>query len=130
MSQRLCIGEPPHAEFHADFFDCVITKEEGAFSTMMEKWICCTGSDGIWLGPLKMWINDLELWEKVEPAVVEIFEFIGQPYPDKFWWVVIGDDWVEHPTRDELQALVEKAKLPENLTTTPDSGNVNPGNVG
>jgi len=86
MSQRLHVGatEDP-------LYDAVIASESEATEERMADWL----QAGLW----KIRIGDIDLWNKVESAIAELFPV---QFPNDVWSFYMGERNIQHPTASEL----------------------------
>jgi len=103
MSQRLHIGDSEDK-----IYDCIITGANGVREKLLEEWLCLSG--GMFFGPLRIWVSDVDLFEKIQPAFTQVFETVGKPYPGYIWDINIKGNTIEHPTIDELNKFVQMVK--------------------
>lgn len=96
MSQRLHIGDTEEL-----IYDCVLDTPDGARDKLMAEWLMCGG--GVYIGPWKISIANIPLWEKVEPVVAEVLTAAGWMYPDDVSAFYVRDESIEHPTAEELR---------------------------
>lgn len=107
MSQRLYIGTP-ETRSH---WDCIIESPEGVATKLRADWLCVgdpfLDPDGkirrFFAGPWKIRIADKALFREVEPEIKALFDEFGKEYPDCIWGFYFGDDWIEHPTAEQLE---------------------------
>lgn len=97
MSQRLHIGITQET-----FYDCVLESTEGAEEKLRADWLAM--SNGFFLGPWKIRIGDKNLLKEIEPTITGIFAELRKEYPNDVWVFYDGDRYLEHPTREELDA--------------------------
>lgn len=96
MSQRLHIGKTTKT-----YYDCVLEDEHGAEEKLKRDWLMCGG--GMFVGPWKIRIGDIELWSRVEPVIAQVFAELGEKYPENVWAFYRDDRSLEHPSKDELR---------------------------
>jgi len=98
MSQRLCVGSTTDT-----FYDCVIDKKTNIFEvkdTLLEDWLCY--HEGLFLDPLKVRINDRNLYYRIESTIKTVLTIIGLNYPSDIWMFYTDNTCIEHPTKAEL----------------------------
>ena len=101
MSQRLHVGAT-----NEQFYDCVLTSPDGARDRLLNEWMKYTG--GMFVGPWKIRIGDIALFEQVEPVIAELLTDVGKVYPDDICCFYLSVFTIEHPTADELRAWLER----------------------
>jgi len=106
MSQRLYVGETDEV-----IFDCILTSADGAHEKLARDWL--RFGSGFYLGPWKIWIDDIDLWRAVEPAIENVIVYAGGKYPDDVWMFYRGVRKIEYPTKDELEAWLRDAPQEE-----------------
>jgi len=94
MSERLHIGATEDPTY-----DAVIASEADASEDRMTSWLCG--------GPWKIRIGDVDLWEKVAPAIAALFPGL---FPNDVWAFYMGDRSIQHPTAAELSEWVAAGK--------------------
>lgn len=83
------------------FYDLVLNDERDADEKLRRDWLVMDG--GMFLGPWKIRIGDLELWKCIEPLLAKMFTELGHQYPECVWMFYYGDRSLEHPSKDKLQ---------------------------
>jgi hypothetical protein len=94
MSQRLHVGATDSPAYEA-----VVASEADATKDRLFRWLCA--------GPWKIRIGDINLWNKVEPAIADLFPGL---FPDDVWAFYIGDRSIQHPTAVELREWLDVAR--------------------
>ena len=103
MSERLHIG--PTSEL---FYDCVVVDENNVREKLLSEWLGYSGLTGMFFGPLKVRIGDVELFNKIEPVIAEVFTFLRKKYPDDVWFFFHGESEIEHPNRKQFDRWLKK----------------------
>lgn len=99
MSQRLHIGETTD-----DTYDCVVIDDRDIYNKLLSEWLLY--SNGMYLGPFKIRIENVILFKKIEPEIKRLFNNIGQNYPEDIWFIYKGKNSIEHPTEKELNDFI------------------------
>lgn len=102
MSQRLHIGSTSDGGY-----DCVCTSVEGAREKLIAEWLWL--HEGFYAGPFKIRIGDMALFRALEPVLIELFERLGELYPDNVWTFSRGRSVIEHPSRAELDEWLKES---------------------
>ena len=102
ISQRLLITDVEIVE-ETSLYEAVIFPGE----TLNEvedtlKYDFFASEGGLYLGPWKIKIRNLEMYLCTEPILVGVFEYFGKKYPDDVWTFYYKDRMIDHPTEEEL----------------------------
>lgn len=103
MSQRLHVGKTD-----SDFYDCVISSPLLAGEKLKNEWFRMNTRIGVYYGPWKIIIGDMELFHKIEADIALLFQKLGMEYPDAVWMFFQDNKPpIEHPTREELDVWLQ-----------------------
>jgi len=95
MSQRLHVGKTKES-----FYVCVIEDESDVYNKLLSEFFC--KHNGVFLGPWKIRIGDINLFKKIEFLLSKAFDSVGKKYPDDVWVFYQEDKYLVHPTKKEL----------------------------
>ncbi len=101
MSQRLLVTTNPRK--YEDVYDALIhneMNENEIFREIEYKWLDRNG--GMWFGPWKVRIEDINVFKLAEPFIQSVFADIGEVYPDCVWVFYKDRKTIEHPSQAEL----------------------------
>jgi protein-tyrosine phosphatase len=74
---------------------------------ILSEWLGYNPNNGIFLGPWKIRISDIELFKTVEFVIKHTLETVGKKYPDDIACFYIGEKSIWHPTEDELKRFIK-----------------------
>ena len=101
MSQRLHIGKTEESSV----YDCILEDSRDAKKKILSEWVCLKNS--IFFGPWKIRISDTELFDELQPMLVDLFKSLGKQYPDDVWAFYQDNRIIEHPTKRKLSNWVK-----------------------
>ena len=99
MSQRLHIGKTTDE----DIYDCVLVSEQNAYQKMLKDWLDYDEKRGWFWGPWTISIGDTKLFDRIEPEIARLFEWLNLNYPRNIWMFKHEKRKIEHPTKEELE---------------------------
>ncbi len=96
MSQRLYVGNTDDGGY-----DCVVTTLDGLRTKLQSEWLVISTG---YLGPWKIRIGDVGLFQAIEPTIKDIFEELNLNYPGDVWKFYQDDRSIDHPSQEELNS--------------------------